>query len=168
MSLPTYWYLGRLWVKEKLDCFVLTTYALVYSKYNATEHAWGAHLTRALPYVTLPNTLPGKTKPPCQQGGLSAAAGEKKRDSDILIMLYNCWRNTGISCNMRDTKSFIMLHRVRITCLFSVKDETYRFLMKVAIKGIPNYKDTMMKSSQIQFYKCEDDYCNNCKNNPIR
>ena len=89
-SLQTVLYFGRLWRDSNCDVLVQTSYAPGHSAHNMIEHAW-APLSRKLAGVTLPITLEGEDKPPCQQTALSAVERRQKEVKVFNNALNNYW-----------------------------------------------------------------------------
>ena len=86
-------YFYRLFKRLDLDFLSVFTYAARYSAFNYIEHLW-APLSDKLSSVVLSSKLPGESRPPAQQGGLSVEALRKK-ESKYSMKQCKIWRTIG-------------------------------------------------------------------------
>lgn len=92
-------YLSRLFQESGLEGMIVTTYCPGHSALNPIEHFW-APLTNALVGVYLPDFLPGESRPPCKQSGLTQqerCKKEKKVFDNAMAELAHYWKDVTFS-----------------------------------------------------------------------
>ena len=171
-------YFGRLWRDLDLDLFVQTSFAPGHSAKNMVKHAWSP-MSRFLAGVTLPITLPGEDKPPCQQSRLSKELLEKEAAVfDLAIdALHGFW-------NGRTYDGFpITCHKVE--CAADPEPYTdHRTVEKFLDAGIREIeqsegylklqkemsflsKHAVVSAGLLQFMKCTAESCGHCRDHPV-
>eukprot|EP00117_Sycon_ciliatum_P043397 scpid28652/ scgid31427/ len=179
-SLQTFLYIGRLWRDSDLDVLIQTSYAPGHSAHNMIEHAW-APISRKLAGVTLPITLEGEDKPPCQQSGLNSSEREEKEVEvfdNAIRMLNPYWNDKlydtfpissrGIPAKDRpapydDAQPVAAFNEAGIREIES-KPELKAIQAELQFFA----KHSVRSTSLLQFCKCADSACGHCSTRPVR
>lgn len=173
-------YMGRLWRHCNLDILVQTSYAPGHSAHNMIEHAW-APLSRKLAGVTLPITIEGEDKPPCQQSGLS----DEQRKAKEVQVFDEAIRTLNTFWHGKTYDSFLITSHGRYAEEGSAPYHDAAVVAKFLDSGIREIEQTeelaalqaelvflskhsIRSTSYLQFAKCTDTDCPHCSTRPVR